>query len=798
MNEFDQQFYRKMYGDLDNLDIGDLYRHYIESGKGEGRAGSLHSVIRNLGNSRDNADQLLKKLKCSSVVVISHDSSLTGAPVVACNLAIASAKSTRMTTLILFGNISDALADLLLSGESQDLLNVICLDTCWRNRVTGVNFYPWISSNCKKLIANSIESLHFLSGITEDENLYAVSTLLIHEHPHNYSTQWLEQAALSAGSIVFSSKYICSAWQRLARSLGYYNKMIVSTSVILRQPVQTIVEGTGELNAGQHKYFHQAPCNWGKSIRIIGAGYVQYRKGVDIFISKITEFARKNRDVHISAIWIGKTDPSDYFCQVAKYLATEANIEDNLSLDIVEPFLKYRAAILEADIVLFPARFDPLPNFILDCLDCGKLPLLMAGGTGFDELYKECIPDKYRNIFVLSEPQIDVGLETIVNILHESAKELYSLEFSSSRRIIGLLPTHQEYLESIISLPCSPILGQRYRVTKQFWDVSHVDKNVNKRTSDKFAQISSDRLTKWGLRPMYESPLSAQSALAKAYRSCQSTADRLTLVSTYKSKIFRSNQIISGFMEKKSTSLTIHVHCHYPDYLDLLMCRMPERPEIEVIITCSAKEIANKDWGSRNVRIVNVLNQGRNIVPLLDICKDIKTDYLLHMHVKKSLQNNNDLVTLWNQFLQDALLGHPPNPSSDYIFSIMNMMSTLDAHLAFPLDQHCIEVGKNTNELNRLMAIESMPAHFSEQDHFPFPVGAMFYCSKYYIQALNSYLAPVEQLLKVVEPISNDGTILHAFERFLPILAAFKNQNILLIDHTIPKSGRGPRSIGLG
>ena len=61
------------------------------------------------------------------------------------------------------------------------------------------------------------------------------------------------------------------------------------------------------------------------------------------------------------------------------------------------------------------------------------------------------------------------------------------------------------------------------------------------------------------------------------------------------------------------------------------------------------------------------------------------------------------------------------------------------------------------------MSIDSLPKQFN------FPIGSMFWAKKGALKPL--YDLKMEWTDYPVEPIENDGTILHAIERLIPIVA---------------------------
>jgi lipopolysaccharide biosynthesis protein len=168
-------------------------------------------------------------------------------------------------------------------------------------------------------------------------------------------------------------------------------------------------------------------------------------------------------------------------------------------------------------------------------------------------------------------------------------------------------------------------------------------------------------------------------------------------------------------------------------------------------------------------RVAIVPNRGRNLGPLLtEFGQEIMNDYDLmgHLHTKKSLDlADREFVKRWTDFLCENLLGGE--------FAMMDViLSQLNDHprlgLVFPDDPNIRGWSKNrrfAEELAVRMGLDG--TNFPENINFP--TGTMFWARTEALRPLFDLNLHWEEYPQ--EPLSYDGSILHAIERMLPLIA---------------------------
>jgi lipopolysaccharide biosynthesis protein len=195
------------------------------------------------------------------------------------------------------------------------------------------------------------------------------------------------------------------------------------------------------------------------------------------------------------------------------------------------------------------------------------------------------------------------------------------------------------------------------------------------------------------------------------------------------------------------------------------------RQPCELILTTNSPEKAGeiraalkKSQAEADIRVVP--NRGRDIGPFLTVLEGAigNCDLLGHVHGKRSLQFETHVGDDWRIFLWQHLIGDE-TPMIDIIEQSFREDPRLG--LVFPEDPYLVGWTENLEIAQKLavrMGIRTpLPASIE------CPVGTMFWSRP-------AALAPLLRLglsgdEYPQEPLPADGTILHALERLLPLIA---------------------------
>lgn len=116
-------------------------------------------------------------------------------------------------------------------------------------------------------------------------------------------------------------------------------------------------------------------------IVVLGAGFVQLRKGVDLFIECASRILRKAPALAFRFVWVGKGYAPELDTGYSVYLADQirrAGLEKYVHF--MDEVTALDTAYATADILLLSSRLDPLPNVAIDALSIG-LPLVCFDKT---------------------------------------------------------------------------------------------------------------------------------------------------------------------------------------------------------------------------------------------------------------------------------------------------------------------------------------------------------------------------------------------------------------------------------
>jgi glycosyltransferase involved in cell wall biosynthesis len=507
---------------------------------------------------------------------------------------------------------------------------------------------------------------------------------------------------------------------------------------------------------------------------VLGAGMVQIRKGVDLFIQTADRYV-KTFGTDVRFVWVGDGFNPTEDLQYSVWLADSIK---RLGLEGVVYFVRSQsnlATLYEmASVFYLSSRLDPFPNVVLDCFKIGKPVVCFSDATGIaDFLDQTDRPGAAVPFF-----DMDAAAAAIHDQILRSGKDVVS-----DRRVNAPgkpsdpfdFSAYVAFLEQQLTL-CK---GDRLRLLEILeelrepgrfdpsfhdgTDMGHTEKGKH-RSALLYAARTQKGLYGYNPAPGVNERRLRASSVASAER--REGAAR-----------YRTHEAIDislpGRGSKISSRVALHVHLHYAELTDEFVRRLESTPaNIDIFVTTNddeaAASIAYGFKGYRNGRVtVSVVpNRGRDIAPLVVYLKNSalrsRYDVVGHLHGKRTVDLPGPIGNDWRTFLLDTLLG-----DRHTLERILGLFEDRDeVGLVFAEDHHCVGWTKNLEIAQRLAArldpVPSLPV-------FPvFPLGTMFWCRP-------SVLEPLWQLdLKVEdfpsEPLPYDGTLAHALERTVPAI----------------------------
>ena len=323
------------------------------------------------------------------VLIVSHNASWSGAPMLAQNLGRVYKDRYNVTILCLNGGA-------LLPALESVAVHVEVLPVAHMPRPDfDAQLRAFLEErNFAFAVVNSIESRHVL-GVMRRTGLPTVSLL------HEFASYILPRTAFpqvidNADTIVFSTSVTLDNAIEVTGT-GYTPKVRILPQGKCEIPRQS---RTGDVDQSERDRLRAVlkPRSDKKEILVIGAGLVEIRKGTDLFI----EVARKTLSLpggeDFRFVWFGdgyKPDGDPGYSVFLQDQLKRAGIADRVSLQPVTPEFEY--VYETADAFLLTSRLDPLPNVAIDAMLAGLPTVCFDKASGIPEilsaadLSKDCV-----------------------------------------------------------------------------------------------------------------------------------------------------------------------------------------------------------------------------------------------------------------------------------------------------------------------------------------------------------------------------------------------------------------------
>ncbi len=771
---FDSAYYRERYPDVTSVGVSPLL-HYQHDGRREGRRGV--SVVDRLEFSP------LPQSEKPVVLLISHEVSRTGAPMLGWNLARELAKGATLVSLMMRGGEleSDFIA---IAASSVGPLT-------WEdwNPVDAARLAKRITEEFRPLyaIANSIETQIMVPALA---SCGVPSVALVHEFAAYTRPvakmrnvyDWAQHVVFPA-EIVAQSSY--DAFPGLERRPGIH---IMAQGRSDPPPASSADEPADKKR--DEFLLRLRPEGEEASFLVLGAGMVHIRKGVDLFISAAATAKRLRPDVRFRFVWIGDGyDPendSGYSAYLA-YQIAQSDLAD--SLVMLDPVSDLEPAYAVADAFFLSSRLDPQPNVAIDTVVRGIPTVCFQGACGTAEILGAdaatrpliaphldthaaaailCgLADDRDKAKALGAEVARVGcaaynMGAYVQQIDEWGKT--SAAALHDEDLATLMAAAAVDLEMVLPPGTAPIAElEAGRRTLQQWSIMGLsaDSTANPQfrrpcagfNPQSYAQANPDECGPGKAHP-----------LAHWLRAGRAPGP-------WSRDVF--NPVNSTYRPSEQR-VALHAHFYYEDLADDLAFRLKRnRTRCDLFLSTDTDAKARHlravfDDHHGSVEMAIVPNRGRDVGPLLTEflprLLDGRYDLIGHVHAKRSVGTDAAMGEAWRHFLWENLVGgeHAMLDLAAEVFASKPAIGLLMAE-----DPHL--VGWNDNreiaeDLARRMGI-AMPL----ADFFDFPLGTMFWCRP-------SVLLPLRELGLdwndyPSEPVPYDGTVLHAIERLMPFVA---------------------------
>lgn len=774
--EFNPDFYLIMNPDVATSGVDPL-QHYLSYGKAEGRVGKLPQLS-TLGD--------LETLDCTkeTVLIVGHDGSRSGAPILTYNLVTELIQ--RYNVVVLFLGPGPILKDCHKAGAvvisvtppiSLTTSSTIC-DLLIKPITDAVPF--------KFAVVNSVQSRVVLATLAQN---YIPTLTLIHEFPaYIYPKGGVRDVAFWSGETIFSTK--------LTRENSYSSEipdLIGRNFPILPQGRCSLPPH--DINALQPQADISRlvrPQNFpAEGVVVLGVGLVELRKGVDIFLSCAAAVCEAARGLPIRFVWIGKGYAPETNDMYSMFLADQilrAGLQNNVFF--IGELSDLEAAYRHSDLLVISSRLDPLPNTAIDALTEGLPVVCFDKATGIAEILQDyglgrtCVA-QYMNTQDLAQKVLSL-------VQSPALRTQTSLEVNALGRKVFDMATYVRRLEKVADqvcarteqeradadLICESILFQPDYSLPLLLQTKQMDRRSAARTYVRgWASLTDPRKPAPGFHPgiyleMHGTSEQNADPFADYIKSGRPEGPwNLDLILPQDAVMPIGSHIRIG----------LHIHVYYPELLPEIIDRLKVnqlRPDLLISVTNDeARQIVIEQLsfykdGSVDVRIVP--NRGRDIGPFLtEFAEKITNEYdvIGHIHTKKTI-HNKPIGKHWYKFILENLLGSQV-PMADIIVGKIAEDSSIG--MVFPDDPNALGWSKNRpygDELARQMGIGALPKHFV------FPMGTMFWANASALKKI--FDLKMQWTDYPDEPLPIDGTILHAIERLFPFIVEASGKKIQL------------------
>ncbi|RWE32187.1 MAG: glycosyltransferase family 1 protein [Mesorhizobium sp.] len=362
--KFDPRFYGARYPDVASSGRN-LFSHFVTHGAQEGRLGRPQT------EEFETAEVALEQTK-RTILLLVHELSRTGAPILGWNIGYHLKKKFDYNIVIISLSSGD------LAGKFNDEFNIVV-------SFNGVNHSdePYFQSIAKSallqfkpdyVLANSIITFplaneFFKLGVPVIGLVHEFATFAVHMRDIAKTMQSLSELVFPAEVVRRSS----------------FDKF---PSLKMR-PSHIIAQGRSEVphtrNAPKRGVSALAEFRNGADFVVIGVGTLEWRKGVDLFVSAAAAAKRKAPKVKLRFVWIGSVHGSGH--ELKEFLNEQVVRSDVAGvvefLDAV-PDLDW--AYASADAFFLSSRLDPLPNVSIEAVSRGLPLVCFENGSGMAEI----------------------------------------------------------------------------------------------------------------------------------------------------------------------------------------------------------------------------------------------------------------------------------------------------------------------------------------------------------------------------------------------------------------------------
>ena len=758
---FDSNLYLEMYRDIAESGLNPL-THFVQHGRHEGRVAWISFDKCTTVGSQVYQPEL------PTLLVLTHETSATGAPVVALEITRRLEKRYNIITASRGEGESHntgSLREAFLAASVMLIEPVGLHSNLDAKIIFGQLMQRYPIHAC---ISSSVESLNLLTAAAH----YDLPTVsLIHEFAE--STRPIGNmidSLLAADVVIYPSELLKQSGLRALK------KAIFLTH--LPNHIRVQPQGNMQLNAKpaldeNAKHILRKRFNIPENtILIAGAGNFQTRKGVDWFAQTAYYITRhinnkaRGKRPNIHFVWIGggfdenNPEVSVWLKTFIDYADLSERMHFSGHLDSVS------AAFRDVDLYLLTSRLDPFPNVAIDALaaDCGIGCFTKASGVAdfLTEHKARSVIAPYGDCERLARMVVDkLTWLTQKNGLNARLVQ-EKLSFNHYINVIedALLEARHRHDDVERALPKLTTGDHPFDSTFYSKDFGNVNPARHFLKLLRKGLVYSKPFPGSGIQSFldtnpYDNSLPFDEYVEAAMSvSSEEDAGKLLLI---------DGQATESFQGKIALQFHVYYQDLIPEYCDYFSCLSDYRVDLYVShihpIDENYREIL-ENTVSGNVYYTHIPNEGRDVYPFHVTYKSSildRYDVVGHFHTKKSKDSAAGLGNRWRRYLLTNLIG-----SRAAITQILGQFNDPEVGLVYAEDHHCVDESSNGVYIEELLGnvgLEPRPPYYH------FAIGTMFWAR---VAALKLLAQLDEDTFRLPEPVPYDGSILHALERTIP------------------------------
>ncbi|MCS0497831.1 glycosyltransferase [Ancylobacter sp. MQZ15Z-1] len=756
------------------------------SGPGEAPASTAIAVLSAGQRERVHAGRQRHDPNRPNVLIVSHQASRTGAPILTLNIGEKLSARYNVTFMCLTGGeliddfcaASEEVVDAgLHSMEWEDYVDLI-------GRMTEKRDFAFA-------VVNSVESHAVLRAL----NQCGVPTVtLLHEFAsYTGKKAAFPEAMRFADDTIFST--------RLTLDNAFDNNLMDFTPTLhvlpqgqCRIPTPKLSAGSSEAERSRLREALAPELAGDRQFVVLGAGTVEIRKGVDLFIEIATRVLNGPGAERIRFAWIGAGYAPDRDFAYSVYLRDQlkrAGIENRVTILPATSEIEYAYEL--TDVLLLSSRLDPLPNVAIDAL-CRGLPVLcFKEATGIADLLaagglQDACLGEYMDTTELAEK---------IRALATS-QALYDETSLKTKQCAETFADLDRYVATIEAFALKA--GGRHEAQEKdigdivrlggfrpdFFAGEPASAAVSERGVtdyiDRLHWVGAARKPEPGFNPfIYAAQATGYDSGTDAY------ADFLRKgrpAGPWLLPVLEGGAAVAADVPAATLNSALHIHAYFTDRLAEVAERLAgnrTRPDLFVSIGegASAEQVRAvfRHYGGA-VTVNHAPNAGRDIGPFLTAFGPqmvAEYDVVGHIHIKRSGQlKSTDFVAAWSDFLFENMLGGAQGGAMlDLIMKTMQDEPRVG--LVYPDDPHVFGWTRNLRAASRIaarMGHESLPRMIN------FPIGTMFWMRSAALKPFVDLNLDWSDYPR--EPLADDGTDLHALERLFGVIPALNGWDTLV------------------